>query len=126
MIEPRRGDVQTQLKEYALVAPRVAKLVVRLVRDPRVPSRNKAMLLFAAGYVLSPIDLVPEFVPGVGRLDDIVIAALAVHGLLNDVPDEVIRQHWDGEEDVLELVREVLEISAALVPAPVRKLFSSR
>jgi uncharacterized membrane protein YkvA (DUF1232 family) len=126
MIEPREGDRQIQLKEYALAAPRMAKLVVRLVRDPRVPSRNKAMLLFAAGYLLSPIDLVPEFVPGLGRLDDLVVAALAIHGLLNDVPDDVVKQHWDGDDDVLEIVRDVLQLSASMVPASVRKLFSSR
>jgi uncharacterized membrane protein YkvA (DUF1232 family) len=125
MIEPR-SERQTTLKEYALAAPRLAKLVVRLLRDPRVPSRNKATLVFAAGYLLSPIDLVPEFIPGIGRLDDVVIAALAVDQLLKDVPDAVIREHWDGDDDVLELVREILGMSTSFVPAPVRKLFSSR
>ncbi|CAN5664432.1 hypothetical protein BH24ACT26_BH24ACT26_01820 [soil metagenome] len=126
MIEPRRDRDQTTLREYALLAPRAAKLVIRLLRDPRVPTRNKATLLFVAGYLLSPVDVIPDFIPRVGQLDDIVIAALALNQLLNDVPEDVVRRHWDGDEDVLELIREVLRMSTAMVPAAVKKLFSSR
>jgi uncharacterized membrane protein YkvA (DUF1232 family) len=126
MIEPRRPGRPTNLKEYALLAPRLAKLIFRLVRDPRVPARNKATLVFVAAYLVSPLDLIPSFVAGLGQLDDIVIAALALDQLLNDVPEEVLREHWDGEQDLLELVKEVLDLSTSFVPKPLKRLFSSR
>lgn len=126
MIEPHRGGRPTNLREYALLAPRMAKLIARLVRDPRVPARNKATLVFVAAYLVSPIDLIPSFITGLGQLDDIVIAALALDQLLNDVPEEIVREHWDGDHDLLELVREVLDISTSFVPGPLKRLFSSR
>ena len=126
MIEPRDKGRQIKLREYALVAPHMAKLVVRLLRDPRVPARNEATLVFVGAYLLSPLDLVPSFLTGIGQLDDIVVAALALDQLLNDVPEEVLREHWDGDRDLLELVREILDISTSFVPAPLRRLFSSR
>jgi uncharacterized membrane protein YkvA (DUF1232 family) len=116
----------TTMWEYALLLPRLGKLLARLVRDPRVPARNKATLLLATAYVVSPIDLIPDFVPGLGQLDDLVVAALALNQMLNDVPEEVVRENWDGEQDVLEVIREVLRQSTSYVPGPVKKLFSSR
>jgi uncharacterized membrane protein YkvA (DUF1232 family) len=126
VIEPRDPQEQTRLKELVLLLPNMAKLVARLARDPRVPARTKATLVLVAGYLLSPIDLVPSFVPGLGQLDDLVIAALALNQLLNEVPAEVVREHWDGEPDVLEVVQEVLRQGTSLVPARLRRIFSSQ
>ncbi len=115
---------QTELKEYLLIAPRLLKLIWRLARDPRVPARNKATLLLLTGYLASPIDIVPDFIPGLGHLDDLVIAAFALDQILNRVPPEVVRDHWDGEEDVLQIVQEILDISTAFVPAWLKKRFA--
>ena len=125
MMERFEGGGQTKLGQYALLVPNMVKLIGRLVRDPRVPARNKATLVFVGAYLLSPIDLIPSFVVGLGQLDDIVLAALALNQLLHDVPDDVLRQHWDGDQDVLELVREVLEVSTSFVPGPIKRFFSS-
>jgi uncharacterized membrane protein YkvA (DUF1232 family) len=107
---------QTELKEYLLLLPRLVKLIWRLARDPRVPARSKAMLMMLGGYVLSPIDLIPDFIPGLGQLDDVVIAAFALDQILNRVPEHIVREHWEGDEDVLQLVREILDISTAFMP----------
>lgn len=127
-----RGDVvdvddrppQTRLKEYALVLPRLVKLLWRLARDPRVPARSKATLLILGAYLASPIDVIPDFIPGLGQLDDLVVVAFALDQMLNRVPPDVVRQHWEGEEDVLELVQEILDISTGFVPGWVKKRFS--
>ena len=99
MIERYEGGRQTKLTQYALLVPNMVKLIARLLRDSRVPARNKAT---------------------------IVLAALALNQLLHDVPDHVLRQHWDGDQDVLDVVREVLEVSTSVVPGRVKRLFSSR
>jgi uncharacterized membrane protein YkvA (DUF1232 family) len=116
---------QTDLKEYLFLAPRLVKLVWKLMRDSRVPSRAKASLFILAGYLVSPIDLIPDFLPGIGQVDDLVIAAFALDQILNRVPDEVVREHWDGDEDVLQVVREILDISTALVPKWLKNRFSN-
>ena len=122
----RRLDpaAQTKLKEYALLAPRILKLLWRLARDPRVPARSKATLIFLTGYLVSPIDLIPEFIPGLGQLDDIIIAAFALDHMLNRIPPELVKEHWDGDEDVLEVVQEILDIATVFVPGPLKKRFS--
>ena len=123
MIEERQ-TTQTQLKEYLLIAPRLVKLLWRLSRDPRVPARSKATLVILGAYLASPIDLIPDFLPGIGQLDDLVIVAFALDQMLNRVPEEVVRSHWEGDDDVLQIVREILDISTAFVPGWLKKRFS--
>ncbi len=107
---------QTELKEYLLFFPRMIKLIWRLTRDPRVPARSKATLMLLGAYVMSPVDLIPDFIPGLGQLDDIIIAAFALDSILNRIPDHIVREHWDGDEDVLQVIREVLDIATAFMP----------
>ena len=120
------GPRPTSLKEYALLVPRLARLVWRLSRDPRVPPRTKATLFIIAGYLVSPIDVVPDFLAGIGQIDDLIILAFALDQMLNRVPEEVVLEHWDGGEDVLQVVRQILDISTAYVPGWLKKRFSSR
>lgn len=125
-LEVRDGELrQTKLKEYALLLPRLLRLLWRLARDPRVPARAKATLFILAGYLASPIDVIPDFIPGLGQIDDLVIAAFALDQMLNRVPPEIVREHWDGDEDILEVVKEILDISTAFVPGWVKKRFAS-
>ncbi len=119
-----RAD-QTSLKEYALLAPRLIKLVWKLARDPRVPARSKATLFLLAGYLILPVDIIPDFIPGIGQADDLLVAAFALDQILNRVPDEVVREHWDGDEDVLEIVRNILDIATSFVPGWLKRRFPS-
>ena len=120
-----RAD-QTSLKEYALLAPRLVKLVWNLARDPRVPARSKATLFMLAGYLVLPVDLIPDFIPGIGQADDLLVAAFALDQILNRVPDHVVREHWDGEDDVLDVVRQILDISTAFIPPWLKNRFGGR
>lgn len=115
---------QTSLKEYLFLLPRLVILVGKLARDPRVPARSKAMLVLLGGYMVSPVDIMPDFLPGIGQVDDIVLIAFTLDQLLNRVPPEVVREHWDGDDDVLELVQEVLDIATAFVPGWLKKRFT--
>ena len=121
--EPPRPP-QTGLKEYALLLPRLIRLVYNLARDPRVPARSKAILVVLGGYLASPVDLIPDFLPGIGQLDDIAVIAFALDQMLNRVDAEIVREHWDGDRDVLELVQEILDISTGFLPGWLKKRFS--
>ncbi len=120
-IEERHTPPQTQLREYALLLPRLLRLVWRLARDPRVPARSKAVLILLGGYLASPIDLIPDFIPGAGQIDDIVIVAVALDHMLNRIDTAIVKEHWDGDDDVLEVVREVLNLSTSFMPAWLKK-----
>lgn len=114
---------QTSLREYALLAPRLIKLIWRLARDPRVPARSKATLFLLGGYLVSPVDLIPDVLPGIGQLDDLVLVAFALDQILNRVPEEIVKEHWDGDEDILEIVRSILDISTSFVPGWLKNRF---
>jgi uncharacterized membrane protein YkvA (DUF1232 family) len=105
-----------KLKKYTRLVPQFVKLIGRLMKDQRVPARQKAILVVVGAYLVSPIDVVPDFIPGIGVLDDLVIAAFALDQILNRVPEECVREHWDGDEDILAVVREVLDIASGRVP----------
>jgi uncharacterized membrane protein YkvA (DUF1232 family) len=71
-------------------APDDGRLLFALVRDPRVPAARKAALAGAAAYVASPIDLVPEWVPLLGAVDDVVVVVLALELFFAGLPGELI------------------------------------
>ena len=104
------------LQEVALFLPRFVVLLKRLMTDPRVPRRSKWIVGGVLVYLVSPIDVVPDFVPGLGQLDDVVVVLLALHGLLNRVDEEVVLEHWDGDADLMRMVRAGFAAAARLLP----------
>jgi uncharacterized membrane protein YkvA (DUF1232 family) len=76
----------------------------RLLRDPRVPRRKKFLLVALAGYLAFPFDLVPDFIPVAGQLDDVIVVALVLRSLLRGGGEPLIRQHWPGPENSLAIV----------------------
>lgn len=76
----------------------------RLLGDPRVPRRKKALLIALTGYLALPFDLVPDFIPVAGQLDDVVIVALVLRSLLRSGGEPIVREHWPGPESSLSLV----------------------
>jgi len=116
----RWPDTRNRVKEAALALPNLAKLLGRLMRDPRVPARSKALAAAALAYVASPVDLVPDLIPVLGRTDDVFVAIFAVHHLIRTAGEEVVVEHWDGARDVLEIVDSLIDMAARLVPVRVR------
>ncbi len=104
------------LVELALLLPHFVLLLKRLLTDPRVPKRSKLILGGTVLYLVSPIDVIPDFVPGLGQLDDIVVALLALHSLLNRVDEDVVMEHWDGRRDVILAIKQGVGAAASLLP----------
>ena len=84
--------------------PDCAVLLARLARDQRVPRARRAVLFIALGYLALPIDLVPDFLPGVGQLDDAVVVGLAIRFVVRGGGTELVHQAWPGPEASLTLV----------------------
>jgi uncharacterized membrane protein YkvA (DUF1232 family) len=98
-------------RELATLLPNLILLFKDLARDPRVPRRAKVVLALAAVWLVSPIDLLPEFLPVLGPLDDAVVAALALRYLVRWAGSEVVRDHWRGERATLDAI-----LRAARIP----------
>jgi uncharacterized membrane protein YkvA (DUF1232 family) len=84
--------------------PDCAVLVGRLLRDDRVPRRHKILLAGLLAYLGLPFDLVPDFVPVAGQLDDVVVTALVLRAFLKGAGDEAVRDHWPGPQRSLEVI----------------------
>jgi uncharacterized membrane protein YkvA (DUF1232 family) len=92
------------LRDLAEFLPACVTLVRRLRRNPNVPGRAKLAVLFAGLWVASPIDLIPEFLPVIGPLDDVVVVALALRYAARRVPRGVLMEAWPGEPRLLERI----------------------
>ena len=90
------------LKDLAGFLPACITLARRLRADPRVPWQAKAAVVLAGLWVLSPVDLLPEFLPVIGPLDDVVVVALALRYAARRVPRQVLLEAWPGEPRLLE------------------------
>lgn len=96
----RRDDARA----LATFIPDCVVLVTRLARDPRVPRRRKLLLLASLGYLASPVDLVPDFIPVAGQLDDAIVLGLALRGVVRAGGEPLIRELWPGPEQSLALI----------------------
>jgi uncharacterized membrane protein YkvA (DUF1232 family) len=90
------------LKDLAGFLPASVTMLRRLRRDPRVPTRVKVVLVLAALWVISPIDLIPEFLPIIGPLDDVLIVALALRYAGRHIPRAALHEAWPGDSKLLD------------------------
>jgi uncharacterized membrane protein YkvA (DUF1232 family) len=82
-----------RIRDWARRVKRDVHALYLAARDPRVPWYAKALAIAVAGYALSPIDLIPDFIPVVGYLDDLIIVPLGVILVVAMIPDEVMAEH---------------------------------
>jgi uncharacterized membrane protein YkvA (DUF1232 family) len=98
---------RTAARELATLLPNLVRLFRGLLRDARVPLGSKLLLGAAIAWFVSPIDLVPEFIPVLGPLDDAVVAALVLRHVVRKAGRDVVAEHWAGDERTLGLLLRV-------------------
>jgi uncharacterized membrane protein YkvA (DUF1232 family) len=91
-------------RAFATFIPDCIVVVTRLARDPRVPRRRKLLLFGLVGYLALPFDLVPDFIPVAGQLDDAIIVALVLRHFIRAGGEPMIRELWPGPEQSLALI----------------------
>lgn len=113
-----RGDTGERETLLNLIrdVPNFVKLLYRLARDSRVSMLDKGLVLAAIGYILLPADLVPDEIPYLGHVDDVVLLALAVDRLLRHAGVDVLLDHWDGDPASLETLIALLDRAGSLLP----------
>jgi uncharacterized membrane protein YkvA (DUF1232 family) len=112
----REKGVNETVTGYVLLAPDLFVLLARLMLDKRVSVQSKAIAGVAVAYFITPLDFIPEvFTGGFGLLDDVVLAVYALRKILVDVDAAVVRQHWNGEEDVLKIITKVVKSADDLI-----------
>lgn len=115
---------------YVAAVPDVFYLLIRLVADTRVPAAAKLKLAGAVSYFVLPIDIVPDFIPVAGWLDDLVVAVILLNRALDEVDPAIVDEYWAGEGRVYDFIKGVLEKGDKLVGTRVwnaiRKLVSKK
>lgn len=109
------------LKRLLGALPDIVRTLARLVTDPALPRPAKIALAAALVYLLSPIDLIPDFVPLVGYLDDVLVGAIVVDGILTYVDRATILRYWPGSPDSLDKIAGVARVLAAWVPRRLKR-----
>jgi uncharacterized membrane protein YkvA (DUF1232 family) len=119
---PRTGARRTLLGTITQI-PAYLRLMGGLLTDPRVSALDKLLLGVAIAYVVAPIDLIPDFIPFLGQVDDVFIVVLALRRLISNAGMRVIRDHWDGPIDDLHptVLQEVLLAAAFFLPRRIRR-----
>jgi len=102
---------RTDARALATFIPDCIVLVTRLVRDPRVPRRRKALLVALTAYLALPFDLVPDFIPVAGQLDDVIVVGLVLGHLVRTSGPAILRDNWPGPERSLDLLLRVSRTS---------------
>ena len=94
--------------KYVLAAPDLFHLLCRLTLDKDVPVEYKVKLGIAIVYFISPIDLIPDFIPIFGYLDDIAVTAYILNNILSNMDPEIIKKYWAGDNDIFELIQNIV------------------
>jgi uncharacterized membrane protein YkvA (DUF1232 family) len=95
---------KTLARELISLLPNLLHLLRGLLGDERVPRSSKALLVLGVMWLASPIDLIPEFLPGIGALDDAVVAGLVLRHLVRRAGPDVVRDHWRGDPRTLSVL----------------------
>jgi uncharacterized membrane protein YkvA (DUF1232 family) len=104
----RRGDARA----LAGFIPDCIVLFRRLLGDPRMPRRYRVIVVAMLGYLALPFDVVPDFIPVAGQLDDAVVVVLALRAILRGGGLELIEEHWPGPRSSLSLILKLADRGA--------------
>lgn len=117
----RRGGPRQAARALIRELPNLFKLVFRLLRDPRVPRFDKLLFGAVALYMVTPLDLIPDFLGVLGWIDDLYLLGLALGRLMVSVDPDHLLDHWDGRPEALGYLVEGVDELGAELPSRVRR-----
>ena len=109
------------VQETLLALPRAALMIPKLLGDRRVPLRIRTALLGLGIYLVSPFDIIPDFIPVLGKLDDAVVLLLLVDGVLNRIDENILLDHWTGRPATLRRLKDAAFVTASFAPLKFRR-----
>ncbi|HID98609.1 MAG TPA: DUF1232 domain-containing protein [Thermodesulfobacteriaceae bacterium] len=110
-----------RIRQGVRMLPKFLGLLVNLMRDSRVSSTDKAILGATMAYVLNPVDLVPDWIPFAGMVDDIYLVALALLRLFVRTDEHILKDHWKDEGDLVVRLKKISESAVLFLPPKLRQ-----
>jgi uncharacterized membrane protein YkvA (DUF1232 family) len=117
---------RSRLKNLLLFIPNMVLLCGRLLTDARVPKTEKALVAGAILYAIVPLDLIPDMIPFVGQIDDAYLISITLLRLIDRTDPKVVREHWNGGGDVVQLVEAMAMMTAKFLPKRIRRVLTSK
>ena len=114
------------MKNLLLFVPNLLLLSARLMLDPRVPVTERVLLAGAILYAFIPLDFIPDVLPFVGQIDDAYLVSLSLLRLMTVTDPRVVREHWRGGGDVVELVGATALVARKLLPGKIRRVLTAQ
>jgi uncharacterized membrane protein YkvA (DUF1232 family) len=121
-----RRKMKRAMREVLLFVPHLVVLLYRLLKDERVSQADKAILAGVILYVIVPVDIIPDFIPFVGQIDDSYLVAISKMRLLNRAEKRVVLDHWKGSYDIKELVTNIAAITEYFLPKRMKNVLRGR
>ena len=119
-------ELKRRMKNLLMFLPNMIALCARLMVDPRVPRTERVLLAGAVIYAIIPFDFIPDMIPFVGQVDDLFLISLTLLRLIDRTDDTVVREHWRGGGDVVQLAESVASIAPFLMPRRISRVLLSR
>ncbi len=120
------SNLRSRMKNLLLFIPNLLFLSGGLMVDPRVPAKERLLVAGAIVYAIVPLDLIPDMLPFVGQVDDAYLIAMTLLRLMTVTEPAVVREHWRGGGDVVELIGSTALIAAKLLPRRIRRVLTAQ
>ncbi len=111
-----KSNLKSRMTNLLLIIPNMLLLCGRLMTDPRVPAKERLLVGGAIVYAIMPFDFIPDMLPFVGQVDDAYLVSLTLLRLMTVTEPRVVREHWRGGGDVVELIGATALVAARLLP----------
>ena len=118
--------LRSRMTNLLMFIPNMVLLCGRLMVDPRVPAKERILVAGAITYAILPFDLIPDMLPFVGQIDDAYLISLTLLRLLTIADPAVVREHWRGGGDVVELLGSTALLAAKLLPPKIRRVLTAQ
>jgi len=121
-----KSQLKSRMKNLLMFLPNMVVLCMKLMVDKRVPRTERALFAAAVIYAVVPFDFIPDMIPFVGQVDDLFLIALTVLRLIDRTDDMVVREHWRGGGDIVQLVESAATIAPLLMPKRVARVLLAK
>src|SRR5256885_28234 len=122
----RKSQLKSRMKNLLMFLPNMLILCAKLMVDKRVPRTERALFAAAVIYAIIPFDFIPDMIPFVGQIDDVFLISLTLLRLIDRTDDKIVREHWRGGGDVIQLAESVVTIAPMLIPRRISRVLLSR
>jgi uncharacterized membrane protein YkvA (DUF1232 family) len=119
-------QLKSRMKNLLMFLPNMVILCGRLMVDKRVPRTERALFAAAVIYAIIPFDFIPDMIPFVGQVDDLFLISLTLLRLIDHTDDMVVREHWRGGGDVVQLAESVATIAPLLMPRRIARVLIAK